>query len=356
MDKRNYDDDEINLADYINVIVKRKTAFLTIFFCSVLGASIFVSSIPKTYLATSMILITPIKADVSRLNSQGGIDSSNHRSALSLPTHKVLLKSNIVLERIISHLNLKGKNGQMLQPEGLFSQFTVKEEAATNIFRLCAVDRTPDLAMELANAWAKVYIQYSRELVAGEIEGTTDVFSDNLNLAEKKLVEAEQKLLAFKEQYNVDSMRMDLDRKQKTLDSYKTAYMNREIREKIQRKETRTIRFEKEYLQRAINTTEKELAELAKNVNQKQTELNQLVREAEQCKTTYNNLFSEIEETRIMKSGQMGEVKLVSPATLPQKPVETSKRKIILLVAFVSLFFGLGTAFLLEAIASNRKQ
>jgi len=55
MPEQDYAEQEINLRDYINVIIKRKKIILTVFFVSVITTAVFSLIMPKVYLSTATI-------------------------------------------------------------------------------------------------------------------------------------------------------------------------------------------------------------------------------------------------------------------------------------------------------------
>jgi len=230
--------EEINLRDYINVIIRRKKIILTVFFLSVITAVIFSLNEPKVYLAASSIMIVPSEirvvftptSDLLPTQPKTGTDEySGQRFSFSLSTHKELLKSNMVLERVINNLGLKEISGKNFDPERLSKKLNIKETTGTSILQLEAEDADPKKAEKLANAWAQEYINYSREFISGEVKGKGDFIADQFEISRQNLVSAEKKVNDFKDEYKLDLMRAELNIKNDKLNDYKTELINSEM-------------------------------------------------------------------------------------------------------------------------------
>ena len=226
--------DEFDLRDYIKLILKRRKLILNIFLCAVIGTTIVCLLMPKVYEATALILISPSKIETAinasnlfTKNAQEDL-SASPKPTLSLETHKVLLESSAVLERVIRRLNLVDQNGKPFLADDLLRKkmISLKEDEQTNIFQLYATDKDPLLAMNLANVWAQEYIQYSRELISGEIKGVGDFVEDQFTIAKKNLVQAEQNEATFKDRYKIDLMQAELTLKKNKLNSSKNDLLN----------------------------------------------------------------------------------------------------------------------------------
>jgi succinoglycan biosynthesis transport protein ExoP len=231
--------DEFDLRNYINVIVKRRKLISMIFFCAVIGTAIVDLFMPKVYDATALILIVPSKIEPSFETSNLFINavkadlSASQKPRLSLETHKVLLGSSAVLGRVINKLNLVDSHNKPLLVDDLLRKISLTQEEQTNVFRLSVRDKDPSLAMSVANVWAQEYVQYSQELISGEIKGVGDFVEDQFATAKKNFVEAEQKIAAFKEGYKIDLAEAELTMKKGKLNSLKADLLNTQVNIKI---------------------------------------------------------------------------------------------------------------------------
>ena len=169
-DYNNYDE-EINLKDYIQVILKYWKLISVIFLISVITAvSIFIFE-PNIYYAETTILITPSKIRYSfstseAFSSEEKIDGfETSESTISVPTHKELLKSNIVMQKIIDKLNLTNQSEKKLTPYDLSKNLEIETSEDTSIIKLIAKNNNPVLVRDIVNTWAVEYIEYSQDII-----------------------------------------------------------------------------------------------------------------------------------------------------------------------------------------------
>jgi polysaccharide biosynthesis transport protein len=216
-------ENEIYLGAYINIIRKRKKIILSIFSVFAVFAVLIGLITPKMYQATTLIMIMPSKAQgiLTNENLSLGFDRkaepSNYAAQKSIPTHEALLKTNVVLEKVIDRLELADSRGIKLSPPSIAGALVVKQTKDTNILELIAEAPDAKKAMELSSAWAQEYIKYNQEIIYGEVKGMGDLISDQFEIAKKKLEESEAQTRDFLNANKIDLMRKDLDSKKEVL-------------------------------------------------------------------------------------------------------------------------------------------
>ena len=109
-----------------------------------------------------------------------------------------------------------------------------------------------------------------------------------------------------------------------------------------------TLKARGEYLSGSIESLTKETNELENNIIQKVFELTQLTRQVDIAKKSYDSFSNKVQDTRAIKAAQLGEVKIVSSATVPNYPANQGKLKRVALAGFLSLMFGAFLAFGME--------
>ena len=354
-------EEEINLRDYINIIIKRKKIILILFIASIVITALLSFLQPKVFQASVSIMITPSWIQTNISPTQIYLDSEKlaatagniaPKPAFSLSTHKLLLKSNAVLERVINRLRLTNKDGKKLMLDDIIDKLNIKETKNTNILELQIKDTQPKQAMDLANAWAQEYIVFSQELILGEIKGTREFITDQFEIARKNLIEAEEKVKDFKEGYSLDLMRAELEIKKSKINEFKKELIEAALKTKMDNLTAETdinaLKHRLEYLEKAISSTELEANELGKNINQREFDLIQLERQVEIYKKTYDNLFQKIEEVRLVKAAQLGEVRILSSAIEPKLPIGPNMSQNVAISGIIGLITGMFLAFFQE--------
>jgi len=237
------------LKVYIDILTKRKWMFLAMFLGCILVAAVIDFTTPKTYSANALLMVTPSMEQKALLTSKDIWDLGNrvfnerpmgkNAAMIAISTHKKLLKSTIVSQRIINKLGLKDKNGVALYPEDLSAKLSLEEEKGkekeTNIIKLQVIDSNPEIAKDLANAWAQVYVEYNTELILGEVKGTGEFVTDQFAIAKENLISAEGKVKDFNGKYVLDVMQSELSIKKSKLVEYEKEVIDSDIRLKTKK-------------------------------------------------------------------------------------------------------------------------
>ncbi len=239
MNSRNYENDEIDLKDYFDVIVRRKKVIIYIFIICVFTSALISFLIPKVYQADAAILITPsrihttlspseISLNVEPSSAKGEYLSSR-QPTISLPTHKLLLTSNIVLGRVLNNFSVSRKSKEEPTISSLMRKLKTTEIEETGIIQLEVQDNDPNAAKDIANIWAEEYIKYNQEIIIGEVTGTGEFINKQFELAKENLSQSEKKINEFKDKFKLDLMKAELDIKKGKLNSYKRELEGLEI-------------------------------------------------------------------------------------------------------------------------------
>jgi len=416
-------ENEIDLREYIRAIVKRKKLILSLFSIAVIAAAAFSFNTPKSYKATATIMITPSAIQSVLSTSKGILDIGKNDTTdedkvtpwnISVATHVHLLKSNLVLERVIKRLNLKDASGKSLTTEVFSKKLNIMKTVGESVMELEVSDANPQEAQDIANAWAEQYVEYSQELILGEINGIGDFVMTQFETSDNNLIAAEKKVNEFKKGYKQDLMAAELAMKKDTLNNYKkelegigvvlqtkednlielkkqlakqkriiilskaitddalwqmsskvddiTGLEKKGLRseainpiyEDLEKRivngdiEAGVLKAREENLGKSIQLLTQETSELDDLILQKDFELVQLTRQVDIFKRSYDDFSNKIQASRITKEEQLGEVKIVSPASIPDFPVAQGRIKKVALAGILSLILGLFLALFIE--------
>ncbi|MEM9004842.1 MAG: polysaccharide biosynthesis tyrosine autokinase [Cyanobacteria bacterium P01_F01_bin.86] len=81
----------------------------------------------------------------------------------------------------------------------------------------------------------------------------------------------------------------------------------------------------------------------------------QLERQLQAAQTTYETLLTQLQEIRVVENQTVGNVRIVSLAEVPRKPVSSDRKLYLAAGGFVGLLLAIGTAFLLDLLDSSVK-
>lgn len=330
------------------------------------------------------------------------------KPTFSLDTHIAFLKSTIVLEGIISQLKLNLTPSELLEGLklekensanviNLVSQSAIPELARdiANVWAEKYIQLVEDtLSHETKGTSSLIIGQFKltkKELREAEErlnrfknESRLDLMKKDLEVIENKLFEAQKRIIELKSdlqtrQTQIEELGKELSKQEKFVvvskaiadealwskiaqqgkekewlekSRLKTEQVNpiyTDLENKLitARTDAKVLQSQKTYFENLIEDLQKQVNKSKETINNKDLEFTQMSREVEDKRETYKQLYDKNEEARIAESIIIGEVKIISPAFLPQASA-MSRKKYLLFGAGLGILLGIVAAFLRE--------
>ncbi|MFZ6016341.1 MAG: GumC family protein [Nitrospirota bacterium] len=208
-------DDEINLLDYLIVLLKRKRLIIGI----TLGAAIITAIIslimPPIYRAETKIL-PPQQSSSSMapfMSQFGGAADlgSAHGVPIPIPVPVIktpndlyirLLKSRPVLDNIIDRFNLMGLYKTESREDArrsIANALKPKDDKKSGIITIWVEDKDPKRAADMANAFVEELKNLNKGLAVTEASQRRLFFEEQLKDVKESLIKAEESLKGFQE-------------------------------------------------------------------------------------------------------------------------------------------------------------
>jgi len=163
------EEEEIDLREYINVLLKRKGIIILIFLIVVITAAMV------SYFVLSPIYQSSTVFSVAQVDGQPVI---NITEALEI------IKSNVVLDEVINQMSLE-ETTEQLKP-----QVTTEGLKDTNFIKVTVEADTPEKAKSLVENIVKVFIEQHQ----GEYEEKVKLTEDRLKILELQVAEFEKNI------------------------------------------------------------------------------------------------------------------------------------------------------------------
>jgi len=187
------EEDEVELRDYINVLVKRKRLIIVITLIAILISgllSYFV--LPKVYESTASFIVANPNIITSTTNPPSALEQATNPFTFmanpSIATYSELVKSPSFLAKIIS------ENGfsKDLTPEILSKSITVTNPKDSNLIIVHIDLSDPEQSYKVAKAIADEFPKYAQDLNKVDISSLVSFIEAQIQDAEKDL-EAKEK-------------------------------------------------------------------------------------------------------------------------------------------------------------------
>ncbi|MDA0746766.1 MAG: Wzz/FepE/Etk N-terminal domain-containing protein [bacterium] len=217
------DEQEVDLIDYVNVIVKRKWVIVVgTLVCSVL-AVVYNGTREKTppvyeARATLLILPPPFK-DELKLPS------------FSTDVYQTLAKAQDLEQTIIDSLRLKDAKGERLRISALDGVLQTEpgaqQGAGSSLDLIVTSSDTARMSpAKIVNVWASLFVRENNGLTTQEAIGNYEFISEQYEIARRNLNAAEDSLNAFEGGRDLALLRAELEAKNAKLLEYQKEYVN----------------------------------------------------------------------------------------------------------------------------------
>jgi capsular polysaccharide biosynthesis protein len=195
-------EEEIDLREYINVLLKRKGVIILIFLIAVITAALVSYFYLKpVYEASTILMISKPKYQVElepKIQTQ-------FTPEVSLATYESLIKDREVEEEVIKKLNLDQPPYE-LTPDSLQGMITIESLKNTNLIKLNLQAGEPKLAKDIANVWAELFIEKNKDLNLQESKEAQGFIEEQLEISKKNLSTIEEEIREFNETNKIDAM------------------------------------------------------------------------------------------------------------------------------------------------------
>ncbi|MBA7511050.1 hypothetical protein ES705_03040 [subsurface metagenome] len=384
-------EEEIDLREYINVLLKRKGIIILIFLIAVITAAL-----------VSYFVLQPVyEANVVIAVSEPKIKNSLV-DEISLEEYKNLIKDIEIEEELIRKLNLD-KPPVEVTPYDLERMIAIELPKGTNLIKMNLQFEDPKFTKDIIDTWATLFVEKNKKLYFDEVKKVKINIEDKLKSAEQNLFKIEEKIIIFEKMLSYESRLVDVQlslEKEKAGEEYIITAINKQ--EKILKLNKLIVddQFFRQLLSNItddnleianltyaseeinpiyynlaqqltsanilINSLKAEENQLNKNINdlnislealkealrEEPTErgliLSQLNREHSAKEKVYIDLSKKAEEIRLTETAESDLLKIASLAYEPKAPIKPNKKLNILIAGVLGLFVGIFVAFFLE--------
>jgi uncharacterized protein involved in exopolysaccharide biosynthesis len=304
------DEQEVELRNYINVLVKRKKLIIGITLVAVLVSGILSYFIlPPVYEASGSLLVNPKGASVNITSLEDLLSPLSYLPQISVSTYSVIIKSKDIEKKVFDELNLSSPPYNFTL-SGLDSMINVINPANTTLIKVSVQYKDPDLAQKIAKEILNETLLYITDLNTTQFQSSKSQLEGQFLSAKKELENTQKALADFNSQKdNLDSLNRERSSYVNALNSYLSdlLLLNSEIAQYENQLSSARVELKKEskYL-----TLEKSiiddplLSQLAQQlVNENIIYLSGLKVNSEEINPVYEDLRSKEEEFNITISG-----------------------------------------------------
>ena len=369
-------EDEINLFDYLIVLLKRKRLIMGITFGAAIITAIISLIMPPIYRAETKILPPQQGSSMatqflSQLGSAAGLVGGAVGGAVGIKTpndlYIGLLKSRLVLDGVIDRFKLmelyKTKSRENAR-RGLADTLKARDDKKSGIITIGVEDKDPKRAADMANAFVEELKNMNKGLAVTEAGQRRLFFEEQLKDTKEALIKAEDSMEGFQERTGavkideqakaviegIANLRAQIAAKEvglKVMRTYATPQNPdiqraeeelRGMREQLGRLETRSGGHNPDPLMPTGR------------IPALGTEYIRKLREFKYQEALYEILLKQYEAARLDEARDAAIIQVIEKAIPPEKRVKPKRKQMVMIATFSGLFFSVFAAFFMEYI------
>ncbi len=193
-----FEEQEIKLNDYLNIIIRFKWIVASIFLAVFAISFIYTAKAPRIYKATSKVLLEEKMGSNLIFSSVNSNDSSINNQIQILQSFPVLKIANQILSR---HEEYKSFPISLMKdsPESYFREnLSIDTERETDIVIISFESTNPLEAKEAANAAAYALMQQDTDYARIEFKNAREFLANQLDEHDRRLHSTEEELRNYK--------------------------------------------------------------------------------------------------------------------------------------------------------------
>lgn len=375
----NHSVDEINLLDYVNILVEHRRMILRNTLLVALFVSVFSFFLPKYYSATTTLL-PPDEAEPSGLK---GLLSNAPISVLNLPGVPAssseifveILKSRSVGEGVLKRkYAFEGEKKDLYQIWDIDSKARALKKLSENtrissneqsIIEIAVEMKNPQLAAEVANAFTAELDRVNKEKSFSKAKNSRIYIEEQLQKTELQLKQASQTLAEFQSKYKAvdleEQTRIAIEKageikgtimaKEVELQvTLQTMKRDNPIIERLQ-KELDELKKQFEHLQfgnSVLSEDQKDYFIPFADVPAVGLRLAELIREVKVQETVWQLLNQQYYSAKIQEARDTPTVQVLDKAVPPEKRSKPKRKMLVMVSSLLAMMFSVFWAFVLE--------
>ncbi len=364
-------EERIRLLDFVAVLLRRWKTVVAVVVVAVLVAAVVERMRPDLYVSQTTMIPAPSESDMLAQNVAGQLPTALAARMMggtssSQAMLAAIVRSHSLRDTLARRVAAEEGAGEVTEAEVrgiLWRSTTVTHSAKDGSITVDVGAPDPHLAARIAGAFPDVINELATRIVVSSAQGKREVLERQLVDARERLVQSEQRLLAFQEKRGAP----DVSEQAK-----QTLQAAADLQQRLSEKELevaqlrRTVTPEHPLLRAAeaeLQTRRGQLRRLTsgarsssegllaqRELPELRVEANRLMREATTDEQVYLGLTAALLGTQMDLKNNLALVSVLDPATVPQFPSGSPVRTLIMAV-LVGFVFGVVLAFVREYAA-----
>jgi uncharacterized protein involved in exopolysaccharide biosynthesis len=373
MDDLERENGEIDLLDYLFVLLKRKR-FIAAVTAGITVLTVIVSLIiPRTYRAESKIM-PPQQAQslssqvLGQLSGVVGAGMIGTVAGIKTPgdLYVGLLKSRPVLDAIVDRFTLMRLHKTTYREDArkrLLGQLTASDDKKSGIITIAVEDKDPKRAAEMANAFVDELKNLNKRLAVTEAGQRRLFYEEQLKDVKESLLQAEESLKGFQEKTGAIKMDDQARAVIQGLAQVRAQIAAKEVQLRVMKTYATVNNPDAQRLEEEVRGLREQMGRLeakgghnpdalmpTNRMPQVGTDYLRRMRELKFNEALYEILLKQFEVAKLDEARDATVIQVIEQAVQPEKKFKPKRTQMVLIAFVVGLFISIFGAFFLEFI------
>lgn len=371
------EDDEINLLDYLIVLLKRKNIIIGITMGLAVITAIISLVMTPVYKAETKIL-TPQTSGSSMasqlLGQLGGaaaaLGGASGLMKTSADLYIALIKSRPVLDRMVDRFHLmelyKAKSREDAR-QAISGALITQDDKKSGILSVGIMDKDPKMAADMANAFVEEFKGFTNGLAVTEAAQRRLFYEEQLKHAKLSLMKAEESLKNFQEKtgaVKIDSQAMLAIQGIATL---RGQIAVKEVQVKVMKTYSTEQNPDLRKVESELNGLKSEVSKLESKgggydaitptgrMPSLGVEYAREMRNLKISESIYDLMLKQYESAKLDEARDATVIQVIEKAIPPERRIKPKRTQMVLIAAVTGFFFSVFAAFFMEYIEKASK-
>jgi uncharacterized protein involved in exopolysaccharide biosynthesis len=371
------------MFDYVLVFLRRKRAIILFVFFFAIGALLYSLFATKIYRAECRILPSSsgagsgnaaLSSAFSQLAAFGGV-SLGGASATKGELMIGIMQSYTIIDKIIDRFDLMevyGKDSRIEMREYVATNaFQAKEDSKSGIVTVFVLDKDPNRAARMANAFVDELKILLQSLAIDEAAQRRMFFEEQLFQARTAMDTAESELQKYQEKSGIVAVEPQVSAMLTSIAALRTQIAAKEVEISSMKTYARSGNPDLKRAESELVALRSELFKIEQNQAHESSDSNSLaslreapqlgleyqrrLRDVQYATVIYDIMLKQFEAAKIDESRETMVVQVLDPAIPPDKKFEPKRLRIVIFAVFMGLCLGILWALTAEYIAMLKK-
>ena len=201
-----FEEQEIKLSDYLNIILRFKWIVASIFLTVFVVSFIYTAKAPRIYKATSKVLLEEKMGSNLLFASMSNKASSINNNIQIIQSFPVMKIANQILSRHAEYKNFPISQIEGLPETYLKENLEIDTERETDILIISFESTNPIEAKEAANAAAHALMQQDTDYARIEFKSAREFLANQLDEYDRRLRSTEEELRTYKIEHGISML------------------------------------------------------------------------------------------------------------------------------------------------------